>query len=270
VRAAHLGVGLLFGATLAHAQVAPNRNSQRLFVTEVADAPSVWVNPGALAMAGNLSVALDLTVGNPGSAGRLDQISASFNSHRFAFGYQRDRLGGGATGHTYRVVLWGTDGRLSLGLAGTQYSGGQGGRAVDIGVLYLLSPQVSLGGVLANIGQPIVRGDSLRLQLTPAVAVHTTGRGMAILSQATVNSDNIVGFAFGVQATVPLRLPVRVLARVDTDGDFGRTAFAFGLTVGGLDRVGLLASTPGDADRISAASLHGASARPVSTTTRGR
>src|SRR2546425_9566772 len=42
----------------------------------------------------------DVTVGDPGAAGRLRQLSLGFNSRGLSFGYQRDVFDGGLRGHT--------------------------------------------------------------------------------------------------------------------------------------------------------------------------
>jgi hypothetical protein len=55
--------------------------------------------------------------------------------------------------------------------------------------------------------------------------------------------------------------PLALLARLDTDGDLRRGAFAFGLSLGARDHVGLVMTTPGDVSGIDQASLYGLSSR---------
>lgn len=263
-----VALALLVGATTLEGQVAPNRNTQYLFPAEPGDARAIWLNPGALGLAGTLSVALDLTVTRPGPGGHLGQLSAGFTSRHFSFGYQRDRLSDTLTGHTYRLALWGSDARLGAGLAAAVYRGGDGGTGWDLGAVYRLHPRITVGGVLGNIGQPVVRGARLRVQLVPGVSLHTPDGRLALSGQGVATPDSVLGFAAGFRAALPLRWPVRLLARVDTDRSARRTALAFGMSVGGLDQVGLLVTTPGDASEIGAASLYGVSARRLAPSRR--
>lgn len=250
-------------------QVASNRNARYLFAADPGDARSVWVNPGVLGLAGTLSVYADATFGfgapyDNGSP--VSQLSLGFNSRFLAFGYQFDRLedpvaGGIVHGHTYRIVLWGEDGRLGAGAAATLYRGGDGGNAYDFGVGYRLTSLIDLGAVIANVGQPSVRGTDLRLTWRPAATVHA-GRWLALQGQAEADNDHLHGFAFGAQLRLGGgRAPLQLHARLDTDGDLRRQAFSFGLAIGGDDRGIAVFTASGDLKSAEALSLHGVSER---------
>src|SRR5207249_9732248 len=98
-----LPLALLLAAASASAQVAANRTTLYLHPTDVTDARALWVNPAGLGRFQEASLHLDLTVGDPGAAGRLRQLTLGFNSRGFSFGYQRDVFDGGVRGHTYRL-----------------------------------------------------------------------------------------------------------------------------------------------------------------------
>ena len=250
------------------AQVAANRNTQYLFIADPADSRGVWVNPGALALSRTISVNADLTFGlqSPYSDGSpLRQLTLGFSSHFLAFAYQYDRLpdtlgGAGLHGHTYRAVLWGENGRLGAGAAATLYRGGDGGTGYDIGVAYRLMPMLDVGAVLANVGQPTVRGSELDFTWRPAATVHI-GEMFAVQAQGDFESDGVNRFAFGTRLRVGRRRPFQLSARLDTDADLRRQSFSFGLTVGGESRGAFVATASGDLKQGEAVSFHGVSER---------
>src|SRR5439155_22539694 len=83
---------LLFAPTRAPAQVVPNRTTLYLHPTDVTGAGALWVNPAGLGRLAEASIHADVTVGDPGAAGRLRQLTLGFASRGFSLGYQRDVL----------------------------------------------------------------------------------------------------------------------------------------------------------------------------------
>jgi hypothetical protein len=82
---------------------------------------------------------------------------------------------------------------------------------------------------------------------------------------ARITPDAVIGYAFGLSwQGSGGRLPIGVLARLDTDDGLRRGAFAVGLSIGGPDRVGAVLSTPGNLSGVDAASLWGLSTRDAS------
>jgi hypothetical protein len=91
----------------------------------------------------------------------------------------------------------------------------------------------------------------------PPVALSVSGR---------TTSDQVIGYSFGARWLIggsagQRRWPLGIIARLDTDERFRRGAFAFGLSVGGPDEIGIVATTPGDVSSVEALSLHGVSTR---------
>lgn len=249
-------------AGVARAQVAPNRASSYLVATDVSDARALWVNPAGLAVRPEASVMLDLTVVQPGSTGRLGQVTAGFNAHGLSFGYQRDNFSNGVHGHTYKLGLAGASGGFSGGVALALYRGGSGGTGWDIGLRYDWFSTVTIGGVIRNIGQPTVRSVRQDAAAVPAVTVRPFGSMLALSAQASFASVAAVrGYALQATAQWPRSPSVGLLARYDTDGSLHRRALLVGLSIGSRDRVGVVASTPGDASRIDAVNAYGVSSR---------
>jgi hypothetical protein len=250
---------------VGEAQVALNRNSRYLFAADPGDARSLWVNPAVLGLAHSFSVYADVTLGldAPYTEGSpLSQVSLGLNSRFLAFGYQFDRIPSPVAAsivrtHTYRFVLWGENGRLGAGGAATLYRGGDGGNAFEAGVAYRMTDMLDLGAVLANIGQPSVRGTDLRLTLRPAATVHA-GRLVALQAQTEV-ADGVQAYAFGARLSLGNRL--QLSARLDTDGDFRRQAFSLGISLGGNDRGVAVSTLSGNLKDWEAVSLHAISER---------
>ena len=254
-------VGVALGVTTAAAQVSANRSTAYLVSTDVTDARALWVNPAGPAVRHVASVMLDLTVLQPGGHGRLGQISTGLSSHGLSFGYQRDIFGNGLRGHTYRLGIAGSSGGLAAGVALTFYRGSTGGTGWDIGVRYDWKPQITLGGVIENIGRPTVRGVSRDVTVVPAVTVRPLAGLLALSAQGAFTTATTHGYALQASARLPGRHGLAFVGRLDTDRSWRRRTLTFGLSLGRSDRVGVVGSTPGDVSRVDAASLYGVSSR---------
>src|SRR2546427_7286033 len=153
------------------AQVAANRTTLYLHPTDVTDARALWVNPAGLGRFEEASLHADLTVGDPGAAGRLRQLTLVFNSRGFSFGYQRDVFDGGVRGHTYRLGFAGGRAGLAAGVAAALYRGGTSGAGWGAGIQYDATPQGTVGGGIEKVGQPTVRDSTLRAPYGPRATV---------------------------------------------------------------------------------------------------
>jgi len=252
---------LAAGAQLAGAQAVPNRATSYLTATDVADARALWVNPAGLGARHEASVHLDLTVRQPGALGQLSQVTAGFNTRGLSFGYQRDNLPSGVHGHTFRLGVAGGYQRVAGGTAIAMYRGGTKGTSWDVGIRYELAAQVSIGAVVRNIGQPTVRGVRQDVAFVPATTLRAGGDFLALSLQASLGSSAVRGYALAARATLPGLLGLGVIGRIDIDGSWRRRGFAFGLSVGRSDQVGVVGSAPGDFAEVDAASLYGVSSR---------
>ncbi|HYK82392.1 MAG TPA: hypothetical protein VEU55_04550 [Gemmatimonadales bacterium] len=247
----------------AHAQVAANRTTLYLHPTDVTDARALWVNPAGLARFDEASLHTDVTVGDPGAAGRLRQLTVGFVSRGFSFGYQRDIFAAGARGHTYRLGLATAHARLAAGVALALYRGGTSATGWDLGALYAAAPGLTFGAVIEHLGQPTVRDSTLPVTYVPGATVRLGGTGAALSAHGRLTSHGVTSYALGLRVGFreATALPIHGLARVDTDRALTRTGFAFGISLGGQDVAGAVATTPGDASRVDALSLYGVSTR---------
>jgi len=110
-----------------------------------------------------------------------------------------------------------------------------------------------VGGVVAILGQPVVRSLEQRLTFIPGATWRPLGPAAALSLHARITPDSVMGYAFGLSwQGSGGRFPIGVLARLDTDGGLRRGAFAVGISIGGPDRVGMVVSTPGDLSGVAA------------------
>jgi len=250
--------------------VAPNLATAYLFPTDVHDARAIWVNPAGLGTMRDASIYAELGVGDPGSRGRLRQINAGFNSRGLSFGYQRDMLDNGVRGTTLRLGLAGGARGIAGGFAIARYSGnGANATGWDIGLSYDALSQLTVGVVAANLGQPIVRGLRQRFNFIPGVTWHPRPiAALAFSTAAHITTDSVLSYAFGLAwrtSRATSRWPIEVIARMDTDNGLRRGAFALGFSIGGENRFGAVATSPGDVSRIDGASLYGLVTREPSS-----
>jgi hypothetical protein len=213
------------------------------------------------------SVYLDVTVGDPGARGRLRQLTAGFNSRGFSFGYQRDVFDGGRRGHTYRLGLGGSSAGLAAGVATAMYRGDTKGTGIDFGVRDSVGSALTVGGVVANLGQPTVRGLRQRVTFIPGATLRPLGPNAALSAHARITTTEVVSYSFSLRCLLGRGrgrwAPLQLLARLDTDRALRRDAFAFGLSLGAPDVVGTVVVTPGDVSGVTALSLYGVSTRSM-------
>ena len=251
-------------------QFAPNRATAYLFPTDVHDARAIWVNPAGLGVLREASVYTEVSVGDPGARGRLRQIIAGFNSRGLSLGYQRDFFDGGVRGSTIRLGLAGGSSGLAAGFAVARYGGsGANETGWDLGTSYVALPGLTVGIVAANFGQPIVRGVRQRLTYVPGLTWHPGPiPAFAFSTDASITPDSVAAYAFGVSwrtSGTSSRWPLEIIARLDTDGGLRRAAFALGLSIGGENRFGAVATSPGDVSHIDGASAYALVTREPTT-----
>ncbi|HXE82501.1 MAG TPA: hypothetical protein VN513_04100 [Gemmatimonadales bacterium] len=249
---------------VAAQQVASNRATAYLFPTEVQDARAIWVNPAGLGVLREASIYAELLVGDPGSDGQLRQINAGFNARGLSVAYQRDNLDGDVNGHTLRLGLAGGSGGLAAGFAVALYRGTNAhATGWDVGFTYVPHPKLSVGLVGANIGQPVVRGLQQIMTYIPGLTWRTPAKGVSLSADTRITTDSVASYAFGLSwhGSGGGRWPLELIARLDTDGDFRRGAFVFGVSLGSQDRFGAIGTTPGDVSRVDGVSMYGLASR---------
>lgn len=242
----------------ARAQIAENRSVAYLAPSEVADGRALWVNPAGLATRPEASIYAHFSVRDPGAKGQLGQFTAGFNARGLSFGYQGDEFGGGQSGRTYKIGFGTSANGLALGVGFAMYRGDTKGAGWDVGGRYVLLPPLTVALVVRNLGEPLVRGIRLHTQTVPGATLALWNNHLSVSGIATFTPDDaFAGYAFSAGTAFQLGVPVGALARLDLNRDFQRSSLTFGLSVGVQNLVGLLATTPGDASKISTADLYG-------------
>jgi hypothetical protein len=133
----------------------------------------------------------------------------------------------------------------------------------DVGVTYVAHPTLAVGLVGANIGQPVVRGLKQPMTFIPGLTWRPPVSGLGLSAAARITTDSVAAYAFGLswRTGTASNWPIEIITRLDTDGDFRRGAFVFGLSVGGQDRFGAIGTTPGDGSYVDGVSLYGLATR---------
>ena len=256
-------LALCVAAAPAAAQVAVNHGSTYLFVTAATDARTIWVNPARLGVTREASVALEIVSRDPGPDGTFGQLTAGLSSRGFGLSYQYDYFGGGSKAGTWRVALAASAGRLAIGGAGAIY--GEGETGFDIGGSFAAAPWATLGLVTLNISEPVVRGLEQTFAVAGGATVTPFGPAVSLSAQGRFAGDpDREGYALGLAWQNQRGLPIGLGARLDTDADARRRAFAFYLSFGARDRVGTVLTTPPDVSGVDEASLVGVASRPLS------
>jgi hypothetical protein len=252
--------GLILAGTAA-AQVPTNRARAYLLPTDVTDTRALWVNPAGLAVRPEASILLDLMVLDPGSTGRLGQASIGLNARGLSFGYQWDRFSSGTHGHSFRLGLGASSGRLAAGAAVAFHGGAIHGTGWDVGLRYDWRQALTFGGTVRDLGRPRANGVREDVTFVPAITVRPLGAWLAVSGDGRLTTSKVQGYDVQASLQLPGRPAFGVIAQLDTDRAGRRTAFTLALSLGRRDRLGLTGSTPGDFSRLGTASLYGLSTR---------
>jgi hypothetical protein len=87
------------------------------------------------------------------------------------------------------------------------------------------------------------------------------GPVFTLSSQGRFTADSVIGYAVDARITTGGRMAVAVLVRLDADRSFNRTAWVFGLSIGGRERVGTSVGVPRETSRVDEANVYGLIAR---------
>src|SRR5207249_11946630 len=89
-----------------------------------------------------------------------------------------------------------------------------------------------VGGVIANLGQPTVRGVREVLTYIPGASVRPFGPNALFSVAGRITSRAVQSYSFEARWARVATSPIQLLARLDTDRGLRRGAFAFGLAIG--------------------------------------
>jgi hypothetical protein len=221
------------------AQSVSPRSRDYLFLTNVADARALWVNPAGLVLVPEASILAELTFERLGGGLRIEQYTLGFNSRGVSVGYQRNRLVGGKAQSTLSTGLGFPFRGGSLGVAFSRYSqDSTKSYGVDFGLIYVPSIAVQLGLAVRDVGHPTVRGADL-----PVTTVGAAQMTMSVmqLTWETAAVERLEpddsGFDFthraGLRLALWRRLPVMVIGAVDMGPNLRIDRLNLGLSIGG-------------------------------------
>lgn len=238
---------------LVTAQVRDPEPRQYQFVSDVGGATALWVNPGALAFQRQLDVVGHVTWNRPEegdwSAG---QYLLGLHVKVLGLGYRHDEFApprSVAQGDAYTLALGYASEGTGIGVSRTWHRGGDPhDGSWELGLAYQAGPQVSVGLVWRDLGDPAARDTVRPERLVGALTFRPTGTNLSISAQADflTGPDDFRDFRIGGTFRLLPTLQALAVAAWDGDGDFhgiwfgGRVVFgsAVGVGVAGLDSGG--------------------------------
>lgn len=256
IRTTLLVAGLVsLNANAALSQGVAVRSQDYLFLTNVADARALWVNPAGLALIPEASLFAEFTIQRTGSGTRVEQYSLGFNSRGVSIGYQRNRFEGESAVGILRTGLGFPFRRGTFGVAASRYSqDSTRSYGADLGVIYVPNVRVQLGLAVRNVGRPSVRLAKLPVttvaaaQLTTSI-VQMVWETLAAERRAPAESGFDFAHRAGALVALPTGLPVILLGSVDLGSNFRIDRLHFGFTIGGTRQVTAVASAVSRSNR---------------------
>jgi len=248
----------------ATAQQSEPRSRDYLFITNVDDVRAVWVNPAGLGWVPEASVMAEGAVDRTDGSVRLSQYTLGLNSRGLGLAYERDRSRDSLSVGVVRIGLGLPLGRGSIGAAMSSYGRGRQ-QGYDLGLRYSVLAGLEAGLVVRNINrpQPVFREGRLPI-VTVAGAAWTIAPQLANVAAEAIAVERLgtaSGFDMSYRAGFVLRFsrpwPVALHAATLVTSDGTLRQWSLGLAIGGLDRVGLVASASpttglGEPQRFSA------------------
>ena len=233
----------------APAQQSEPRSRDYLFITSVDDIRAVWVNPAGLGWVPEASVMAEAAMDRAGGSARLSQYTFGLNSRGLGLAYERDRSRDSVSIGVVRIGLGLPLGRGSIGVAMSNY-GRARAQGYDVGLRYALLAGLEAGLVVRHINrprltfleppQPIVTLVGASWTIAPRLAT-VSGEAIAVERLGTASGfDMRYRGGFVVRATRPWPLALHAAALVTSAGALRQ--WSLGVVIGGLDRVGLVAS----------------------------
>jgi hypothetical protein len=243
---------------VAHAQqVRASRSSQYLFVTNVADARALWVNPGGLGALPEASLFGEILIDRDDGGTRVGQWNVSFNSRGFSGGFENNLF---ESDTSYSVL------RLGMGLpfpggafgftVATYMLSGPNDRSGGLGVMWAPIPSVTIGGLFQNIGRPVVYGEKIPLLLRGGLQwsglqgmVNLMGEAQAL----EVLDDSGFDMSYRGGATIQLRtkVPVGILGVVELGSSIHVDRWQMGFSIGGRSNATLVGTAVNRDDVVS-------------------
>ncbi len=244
IRTSLLVAGLVcLHANAALSQGVTVRSRDYLFLTNVADARALWVNPAGLALVPEASLFGELTVRRISGETRLEQYSLGLNSRGVSIGYQRNRFEGESAVGILRAGLGVPFRGGTFGVAASRYSqDSTKSYEADLGLIFVPNVRVQLGLAVRHIGRPSVRLAKLPITTVGAAQLTTSIVQVAwetLAAERLALGESGLDFAHRVGARVafPARLPVILLGSLDLGSNMRIDRFHFGFSIGGTRQI---------------------------------
>src|SRR5262249_51328675 len=129
-----------------------------------------------------------------------------------AFAYQRDQFSGGTSAGTYKLAFGTGEGPLAVGFGTTWYRGGTKGTGFDLGVNYKAAGPLTVAAVLANMGQPRVRGLVQRVRYTGSASLQLAPE-FGVGALAAANPSGFQAFGADLRAQFEPGFPLGFVLR---------------------------------------------------------
>ena len=202
--------------------------------TDAEDSRALWVQPASLAKRREASVAATLTANRYASGLGVGQYGLTLASGVLAFGWQHDRLAGGASNDAFVAGLSGGTPIASVGFDHRWYKGTTRDGSWDLGGRYLATRALELSIVWRDISSPVVNGQEINATLVPGAALQLLG------GHARVGADweiitghwSTSAVRIGATATLPKKFALNI--RAELSGHLHTNGLAIGLSWNGM------------------------------------
>jgi len=241
-----LGVIMCLTAPGDAQEIRSSRTAQYLFVTNVADARALWLNPAGLGALPEASLFGEFVLDRTNGSTRLGQWNVSFNSRGFSAGYEKNMF---ESDSSYSVLRLGTGIPFPGGAFGFSLSSyfqpGPNSRAASVGIMWSPMMSVTLGGVFQNIGRPVINATKLPLALRGGAQWSGLAGMLNLMGEAiAVEVLGDTGFDFsgrgGLSFQLRTKVPVTFLGVAEFGSTFRVDRWQMGLSIGGRSNVTLI------------------------------
>lgn len=226
-------VAPIAGPAAAPAQVRNPDVAEYRFVSDVSHATALWVNPGALGFREELNAVGHVTWDRPeGSDWTTGQYLIGLHTHILGLGYRHDEFAPPRTvaqGDAYTIALGYASEGTGLGVSRTWRRGGRPrDGSWEIGLGYHASPELSIGLVWRDLGDPSVRDTVRQERLIGGITVRPGDASFSLSAQADYRTGPDDFREFRVGGTLMLSQTVELLGLAAWDGDGDFQGFRFG------------------------------------------
>lgn len=217
-----------------------------MFVTNVADARALWLNPAGLGALPEASLFGEFVIDRADGNTQLGQWNISFNSRGFSAGWEKNMF---ESDSSYSVLRLGTGipfpgGAFGLNLA-SYFQPGPNSRSVGFGIMWSPAAAFTLGGTFQNIGRPLINGTKVPLAARGGAQFSTLAGMLNLMGEAiAVEALGTSGFDFSGRGGLSFQLRTKVPVSFLGVAEFGSTLrvdkWQMGLSIGARNHVTLI------------------------------